>query len=182
MAIILSVPTLFDNVVQRFSTELTDCPNYFGWQESAKQSGGTRRIVWIPGDPRGKLGDMLPPRSPGGNPRPLLNMLELVTCEIEASDTTTLHDERAQYQAARELFCAWMRAVHLAAFGTYTLLGVEWMVEKNQFRYGAGIRAVIGVQAVIPDLTFAFVAPAQMSSGITVDLTDVTETIVVTPA
>lgn len=171
----LALPHLFDAVVSRFTVEGTNVPNLFGWRTSGQQLTTGPRIVWIPGDPNGSLGQVSPPRNPGRNPRPIATLDELFTVEIVSSDSTHPESERHQYQAVRELFDAWFRAVYLAAHGTVRILSTAWIGPAKERRHGAGIRAVCAIQAMIPDEPFAVVAPAEAS--VSVDLTelDVTE-------
>lgn len=167
MATILALPKLFDDVNARFVAEGTGVPNLFGWRKSAQQLATGKRIVWIPGDTRGSLGAMLPARNPGRNPRPIATLEELFTVEISSNDPTQLEDERAQYQATRELYDAWYRAVYLAARGTFRVLSDEWIVDKKERRFGAAIRVVCAVQAEIPD---APPATAPVDTGAVIDV------------
>lgn len=184
MTITLAIPALFDAVAARFALDGTNVPLYFGWREHQRQQQGDSRIVCYPGDSNGDMGETLPPRSPGfGNPRPLLNLAELCTWEITgtAPTPTASDDERAQYQATREIYDAWARAVYLAAHGTYEQLSAEWLVERKERRRGATLRVVLAVQAVVPDAPVP-IAPIDTSAGLTVDLLNVTESISITPA
>lgn len=167
MAIVLALPKLFDDVVAQFAADGTAVPNLFGWRKSAQQLTTGKRIVWIPGDPRGSLGAMLPARNPGRNPRPVGTLEELFTVEISSNDPTQLEDERAQYQATRELYDAWYRAVYLAARGTFRVVSDEWVVDKKERRYGATIRCVCAIQAEIPD---AAAATAPVDTGALIDV------------
>lgn len=151
MAIIFALPHLFDAVAARFAAEGTLVPMAFGWRAPAEQIHGTRRIVWIPGDAGGGLGALGAAKWPGQNPRSLATLSELCTVEITAFDDITPEDERAQYQAARELFDAWLRAVYLEAHGTYQIVSATWVGGDRARRAGATIRVVFAVQAPIFD-------------------------------
>lgn len=157
MSDVLSLEYLYDAVVARFAAEAAaedppgvPPPQAFGWREPAKR--GAQRIVWVPGDD--VTGDMGAPgsaRNPGGNPRPLATVHELVTVYIEGADTSAPEDERAQYRATRLLFDAWLRAVYLAARGMFTLRSHRWVNERSTRRFGATIRVVLSVEAAVPD-------------------------------
>lgn len=183
----LAITTLYDAVAQRFVDDGLTVPMAFGWRSSA-QVGVTplRRIVWIPGDENGNLGAILPPKYPGFNPllgaRPLATLEELVTIEITSYDTTASENERAQYQATRELFDQLIRAVYLAAHGTYRYVSQKWITVRKERRFGAAIRVVLAVQAVIPDAANAIESvSADAVAALNLAELDVTESIVVAP-
>jgi len=148
-------------------------PQVFGWRPPAQRTGQPRRICWVPGKD-GDVGKLAPARNPGRNPRPLATLLELFTVYIEAQDPSAPEDELAQYQVARELFDAWLRAVHLAARGTYTVESLAWVDEKKERRFGATLRAVCTVQAMVPDAEFDS-APVDTEADVTTSLLDVDE-------
>lgn len=166
MAIRLSLPELFDAVVARFAAEgpwITPpvvappaagvpVPNLFGWRSKGQQMTTGIRIAWVPGDDAsGNVGAVGPARSPGGNPRPLHTLRELCTVYITSHDKTAAENERKQYDATRLLFDAWLRAVYLAAFGTYSIVSTTWVTEKLERRHGAALRVVLAIEAVVPD-------------------------------
>lgn len=173
-----------DDVVRWTQTGPDVTPHRFGWRERAKHEGA-RRIVWEPGDD-GDLGEIDPARNPGRNPRSLYTLGELVTVYLEAADITsasTSENERAQYIAARLLFDRWLRAVYLVAHGTVAIASARWVDDKNTRRFGATIRAVVVIQAMVPDAlqttastsTVALVASTTVIDGVH-DTTD-TETV-----
>jgi hypothetical protein len=165
MAIVLAVPRLFDLVVAKAASESTPSVlQVFGWRELAKHptgpnAGTARRVVWVPGDDEnGDLGELGPAKQPGRNPRPLATLDELVTVYLEAVNMSTasvLEMERAQYQAARELFDAWFRWLHLVAPGTFELKSSRWVISQKERRFGASIRVVLAVQAMVPDVVLS---------------------------
>jgi hypothetical protein len=168
VAVVLALPLLFDACVARFALDAAaaDPPvvpivQSFGWREPAKNLAPvSSRIVWVPGDDKtGELGAFAPPRYPGRNPRPLATLVERFTVYVSGRDSASAEDERAQYQATRELFDAWVRAVYLAAHGTVALERPSWVIEKALRRFGAAIRVSGTVQAVIPDAPWAEVVP-----------------------
>lgn len=181
MAVILALPKLLDDVTARFAAEGTLVPMKFGWRESAKHKTTVSRIVWKPGDPSGKAGALGPARQPGRNPRPLATLAELFTVRIEAVDVTDPELERAQYQAARELFDAWWRAVYLAARGTVEVVSISWDESKNERRYGAALVVVCSIDAMIPDEPAA-IAPADTRAVIEVEELDHEESWETAPA
>lgn len=174
MAVVLALPLLFDQVEARFADEGADVPMTFGWREPGKQKTSPLRIVWVPGDPQGNAGELVAARNPGRLPRPIGTLAELFHARIEAVDPLSAEDERVQYQACRELFDAWWRAVYLAARGTVALKSLTWDTSKKERRHGNALVAVCTLEAMVPD------APAVevIASGrIESSLLDVTETI-----
>ena len=180
MAIVFALPRLYDAVVARFAAEGTLVPHAFGWLAPAEQMHGLTRVTWTPGDPNGSLGAITGPKYVGQNPRQLATLAELVTIEINAFDPTSSSDERAQYQAVREVLDAELRAVHLAAVGTYQILSATWVGGDRGRRMGATIRIVLSVQAPLLDLAIA-IAPADTGAAIDLHELDVTESIDVPP-
>lgn len=182
MAVILALTHLFDAVVARFAEEGVDVPQTFGWLAPNEQMRTTRRITWTPGDPNGSLGEVGGAKYPGANPRALAGLGELCTVEITAFDDTSPNNERAQYQGARELFDLWMRAVYLAARGTFRILSVNWVGGDRARRMGATIRVVFSVQAPITDRPVETTETPPDSAAIGVAELDVTENLTVTSA
>lgn len=177
----LALEHLYDAVVARFAADAaasipatTPPPNLFGWREAAQKMIVGRRIVWIPGDPAGNLGALNPPRNPGRNPRPLATLEELCTIEITTEDSGALQSERLQYRAVRELYDAWMRAVYLAAHGTFRIVSSGWITDKKELRRGAALRIVIAVQAVVADAPLE-AAPVDTQARIATSLVDTVE-------
>lgn len=173
----LALTNLYDLVVARFALDGTDAESYFGWREPSKNKVHPRRVVWVPGDESGALGELLPPRGPGNNARPIANLGELFTLYVSAYDATdaaTAENERAQYVVTRLLYDATIRAIHLAAHGTFAIVSSDWNTDKNERRNGAEIIVVGTVRAVIPDVAYE-VAPDDTEADITTDLEDVSE-------
>lgn len=169
MSVVLAVPYAYDAVVARFADEGTSCEFGFGWRENMRQVPGPRRIVWQPGDPSGAVGDVGAARFPGRNPRPLGTLDELVTIFIEARDDSDPENERSQYQAARELFDALVRALYLAIRGNFQILSTRWDTTKNVRRRGAMLVAVVAFAAMIPDAPLT-TAPADTAVVVTPNL------------
>lgn len=158
MADVLALELLFDSVVARFAAEVAPgvapVPNLFGWRDPAQKLTTGARILWIPGNPNGDLGSLLPATQPGRNPRSIATLAELFTVEILAHDAAALENERAQYHATRLLFDAWLRAVYLAMPGRVALVTNEWITDRKERRFGAAIRAVCTVSAMVPDAPY----------------------------
>lgn len=157
MAVVFALENLFDKVVQRFASEGTAIDNSFGWKEPPRQATNPNRIIWTPGDGSGSLGDLGAARYPGGLPaRPLAMLLESFTCLIVGADPQAPNDDRAQYHQTRLNYDAWLRAVYLAAVGTFTIKSQAWDVTRKEGRMGAAIKVVGTIQAVIPDEAYSF--------------------------
>lgn len=166
MAIVFALPNLYDAVVATFAHDGTAAVQSFGWKAPAEQIRGDRRITWRPGNESGDLGAMAPPKWIGKNPRQLATLLELCTVELYAFDRSRANDERAQYQVARELYDAWIRAVELAAAGTYQIVSSKWLDPDRTRGAGAVIRAVFSIQAPIVDLPYES-APTDTGADLT---------------
>jgi hypothetical protein len=157
VAVIFALEHLFDSVVERFAEEGTLIENTFGWKEPPRQSTSLNRIVWVPGDASASLGDLGAPRYPGSLPaRPLAMLLESFTCVIVGADPQEKEVDRAQYRQARLNYDAWLRAVYLAAVGTFAIKSQAWDIKRMEGRFGACIKVVGTIQAVIPDEPFTF--------------------------
>ena len=157
MAVVFALEHLFDKVVQRFAAEGTSIENSFGWKDPPRQSTNPNRIIWTPGDGSGSLGDLGAPRYPGGQPaRPLAMLLESFTALIVGDNPQSPNDDRAQYHQTRLNYDAWLRAVYLAAVGTFTIKSQAWDVTRKEGRMGAAIKVVGTIQAVIPDAPYTF--------------------------
>jgi hypothetical protein len=157
MAVVLALENLFDKVVARFASEGTLIDNHFGWKEPPRQGGNPNRIIWTPGDGSNSLGDLGGPRYPGSLPaRPLAMLNESFTVVIVGADPQAKDDDRSQYHQTRLNYDAWVRAVYLAAHGTYSIKSQSWDITRKEGRFGAAIKVVGSIQAVIPDEPFAF--------------------------
>jgi hypothetical protein len=148
-------------------------PNAFGWRRPAQRTGLSHRICWVPGKD-GDVGKLEGARQPGRNPRPLATLQELFTVYIEAQDASAAEDELAQYKAARVLFDAWLRAVYLAARGTFTVESIGWVDDKKERRFGATLRIVCTVQAMVPDAALE-IAPVDTTAEVTASVLDLDE-------
>lgn len=150
----LALEKLFDDVVARFVTEATNIPNSFGWREPKHRGAQQNRICWVPGDPSGSAGEVASVRFPGGNPRSLGTLLETFTVYIEGRNSATPENELAQYKATRLIFDAWFRASYLSVRNLLVVKSTAWLVDRTTRRYGATLRVVCTVQAMIPDSAY----------------------------
>jgi hypothetical protein len=176
MTTVLALPLLYEAVVARFAAESTTCAQSFGWLEPPRLATVDARITWTPGDVSGNIGAVEPPRRPGRNPRPLATIAELCTVDVFAFDPAHPTVELAQYTAARLLFDAWFRAVYLAARGTFEVQSTQWVRPKSGRPHGACIRAILRLDAMVPDVEYAS-APSETVAAIGVSLLDVTESL-----
>ena len=137
----------------------------FGTREPAKRDA-LPRIVFVPGDDS-DVGEIGPVVKPGRNPRPLATLRELVTVYVEGFDSTAglAENERAQWKATRLLFDAFVRAVYLAAFGTYEIRSTKWLNERSTRRHGYSIACVLSVGSMVPDAPAAL-APVNVSADV----------------
>lgn len=145
------IETLFDAVSARFALEGPAVVQSFGWREPARAKISDLRIVWIPGDPRGVVGVLGPAAKIDSPYRSLATLAELFTVELGAVDPSAPEDERRQYHATRVLFDLWFRAAHHALPGRIQIQAMEWDTRRSERRYGALLRVVVAVDAVIPD-------------------------------
>jgi hypothetical protein len=164
----LAAEALYNAVQARFLAEGTAAANVFGWRKPAQYPIGDR-VAWVPGDPSGNIGETGPARNPGRNPRPIGTLRELFTVVINAADPTDPENELAQYKAARLLRDAWYRAVYLAAHGTFAIKSESWITSTLERRYGAALRVVCWVEAMIPDSPLAS-APVDTAALISLSL------------
>lgn len=194
---VLALPKLYDDVVALLAAEAaaldppaTPVPHAFGRRERAKHptstsSGTARRIVWVPGDDaNGDIGELGPARSPGGNPRPLATLGELFTVYLEAADVAganaaakvvTTRNERAQYQAVRELFDSFWRAVYRTGGRNVVIVKAGYVApEKAESRFGDAIRLVCAIEAKVPDAILESISEDVVAQWV-VELLDVEE-------
>lgn len=175
--VVLALPLLFDAVVARFKADKTCVDQSFGWREPQKHKTSRSRIAWVPGDVSGSLGSIDPARKSGdiAEQRSLATLRELFTVHVEADEPQFAENERTQYRATRLLFDAWLRAVYLAAHGTFQVVSADWNIEKSERRHGTEIVCVCWIEAVIPDQPFVL-APSDAEAEIVTSLEDVDET------
>jgi hypothetical protein len=168
----LALEKLFDDVTARFALDGLSVPNLFGWRPPPEKLTLGNRIIWTPGDiDDGTFGEVTALGvQPGRNPRSLATVLETFTVQILAADTASPELERAQYKAVRLLYDAWYRACWLAAHTTFLVVDQRWLIEKKERRYGAGLRILCTVQAMVPDVA---ATDATQGLGVEADLTTI---------
>lgn len=172
--ICFAVDSLYLAVVARFEEKRIDIPNVFGWREPQKHKTQASRIVWTPGDENGRLGELLPPRDVGGNPRQIAQLDELFTIRISAFDVDDPENELAQYREARRVYDLLFSAIHASAFGTFTYLDSSWDLSKNERRHGEMVIITASVQAPIFD-DVAATAPVDTEGDVETSVEDLTE-------
>lgn len=162
MATVLALPLLVERVETLFAKDGTTANVVFGWREVAKQinqgTGRANRVVFEPGDSLA-LGDITAANQPGRNPRPIATLGELATVYVWAVDSTAPNDELKQYTAARLLFDAVVRAIHLCAVGHstvadrigYRITKPRWVRDNPERAFGAEIAFTLALDAMIPD-------------------------------
>jgi hypothetical protein len=167
----LPIEVVLDAIRTRFTAEGTDCEITFGWREPEKHALGTNRIVFVPGDPSGTVGTTTGAREPGRNPRPLATLNELFTVYVASADATDPENELKQYKATRVLRDVWYRALYKRAHGTFTIRSETWITDRKERRYGAALRIVLELQAMVPDVVQAL-APVDVAADIVMQLND----------
>jgi hypothetical protein len=175
--ICFAVDTLFENVVASFKEERIEIPNNFGWRELNKHKAAHSRIVWIPGDENGRVGDTGAPRDVGGNPRAIAQTNELFTVYFSSFDASAPEDELVQYREAKRIFHLWYLAAYRAAYGTFEIVDQFWDVSKKERQHGLMSSALVAIQAPIFDDVHALVpadAEPDISTSIGEDLSEPT--------
>jgi hypothetical protein len=149
----LALPWLYRAVKARFAEDRMAVPVVFGWRQRAQRGEGDPRVLFTPGDDQdGSVGDVTAARYPGRAPaRSLGTLNELFTVTIWAADKESPEDELAQYEACRFLFDAWYRAAYLVATDTLVVRDVSWVTDMKDRRYGAALRVLCSIQAMLPD-------------------------------
>ena len=175
----LALEALHDSVVARFTADSTPCTLLFGWKERAQQAIAPR-IVMVPGDETGALGEWLPARQPGRNPRSIGTLGELFHVVISAQDPTAPESDRAQYKVTRLLFDAWWRAAFLFAGARLQLVAARWLVDRITRRFGGGMVVTCTYEAMIPDAPL-YELPFVPGADITANLVDVAEHVIIRP-
>lgn len=137
-------------------------PVLFGKRELAKrinkEVGVFRRVVFVPGDDKGAIGEYGPAtkvRLPAfqGNvaTRTLYTLTEVFRVYCFAFDASAPEDELAQYAAARYLHDQVVRALHLSSHGNFTLDKPMIVPQPTERKFGCEIMITLNVIARIPD-------------------------------
>lgn len=177
---ILALEILYRRTKDQFERDGTVAAFSFGWREPPRQSQSVNRLVWVPGDPSAKLGEVNPPKYPGRLPeRPLASLAELFTVYVLTSNVARpggQTDELVQYRSARLMLDALVRAMALSfTLGSQLVIrSAEWLTEKDEKRFGTGIRLVGAILAVIPDaaVTLAPVDTHALAVSSELDISD----------
>ncbi len=176
---------LFNDVKTRFTAEgPAGCSVVFGRREAPKQinqgTGRANRVVFQPGDPSGRMGAYegakLRRNGFGSKQiRSLQTIREVLTVfvwAVDATDAPTLNDELKQYEACRLLHDYVVRAIYRSTnvgHGSFTLSAPQWVVTKNERKYGAELMFTLEIEAAVPDEAptpaTALVPPPQTYEG-----------------
>jgi hypothetical protein len=163
---LFALPQLYLDIKARFAADGLGASVVFGWREPTKRTnqgtGRALRVCIVPGV-KGKAGQYAPARNPGrvlpdGPERSLRTFLELAEVYCWGCDNTSpalASDELAQYEAARRLHDAVVRAIYLSpnvGHGAFKISDPSWVIENvNERRFGAELKFTLEVQALIPD-------------------------------
>lgn len=176
---------LFESVSAEFIRMGVPAVNMFGWRIPAQHPIGNR-VAWVPGDPSGIVGAMLPPRNPGGEPRSLGTLGEAFTILINGQDPNEPENELLQYAIVRNIRDAWYVAAYRRAYGAFAVRSELWVTDRLERRHGAALKLVVELQAAIWDTNWdgstpnaANVEGADTTVIIDVNELDVTDTVVV---
>ncbi len=145
----------------------------FGWREPNQQvnqgPAGAARVVLSPGDDSGKVGSSEPAKLPGRNPKSVATMAELVTLYLWAHDPVEKTD-LGQWRACRRLHDVVMPIVIRTFTTRQKEISKTWVRPDLERRFGAEMRVVLAVEAMIPDnvrpqVTGGTVTPAFTING-----------------
>jgi hypothetical protein len=171
------VAALFLSEGQTVSDGLEDraITQTFGWREPAKIIESAPHIVWVPGDPSGGAGSIVPPRQPGQSPARSLNDFdEKFFVEFHGANRSSPEDEQLQYNAAMTLFHLWWRAVYVSRSTRVSFVSASWLVDRKVRRAGAALRAICAIQCPILDTSWTS-APDGTQARITTSELSVTD-------
>ncbi len=151
----LALDHLYERIVAETAERLDPVPVcVFGWREAPKQvnqgAGGANRVVLEPGS-NGKVGDYAPAKLPGRNPNPLATLVELATLFLWGFDGTDPTDARLQYIAARRLHDVVIPICIRTFRGRWKASGPEWLKPEAARPYGAEMKVLFAVEAMVPD-------------------------------
>lgn len=189
MSTTFALSLLVSRVRERFLSDAeaaepvtTPVPVTFGWREPATQRQTSHRIVFVPGDDSGgSLGSLGAPESPYVSlARPIARLDEVFTAYLEAEDTSAPESELAQYEAARALYDAFVRAVHLSRV-PYSITSQRWLADRTVRYAGAAIRLTGTVSAIVPDSPAA-IAPSATTATVATEELGLTQTLSVEAA
>lgn len=177
--VVLAWENLFTRVSAAFTANGIQAANLFGWLEPAKQGTGNR-VLWVPGDPSGKIGETTSARFPGPRPqyRPIATLREVFTIYCIAQDPTDYESEIKQYHAARVLRDQWYAAAYAVAHGTFTIRDEQWKRDAPADRkYGATLMMIVQLEAMVPDRSRELIEVDDAMPNITLALNDEIESV-----
>lgn len=150
---------VFDQIQSLFATrdDLAEVRFKFGWREPDKRAEGMvkRKLTFVPGDTGGKLGRLNMAKWPGAtetSARPLGSLDELMTVYCYALNELSIEDEKSQYVAARLLFDDFYAALWRVMHGQFRVDDLVYSHISKERRTGAEIRALVVLQARLPDV------------------------------
>lgn len=190
MTEVLALEHLYNGVREYFTAQGWECYQPFGWREPAQHQTSRNRIVWVPGDRTGYIGNIIGPTQPGGVPRYLATLKETfyIVVSTWANDDEP-ETELLQWRSTRKLFDRWFTAAVHVAQGTFELLRPEWIQLHKERRSGAALALTVAIQSPIADQSDDTVNVPSTTPGATppraiIDMTllDVTEPVITEPA
>lgn len=144
-----------------------------GWKQPTQQinqgPGGANRVVFIPSDPSGRGGKILPARQPGPRQvdasttvRSLYSWDRQLVVSVWAVDATAPQDEALQIEAVEDLFGWTIRAVHAFAHADARWGDVAWTTSPVEHVFGRELRAGLSLNHPMFDVPIglAFPTPA----------------------
>lgn len=170
----LSLDYLFDRIVTQSAERLDPAPAcFFGWREPGKQlnqgTGGANRILLVPGDPGGKVGDIEGGKRPGRDPNGLATMVEVATLYLWSYDATDPTDARLQWRAARRLHDVVIPLCIRAFRGRWKQMAKTWLRSDLERPFGAEMQVVFAVESMIPDDLVPQVAGGTVAAAFTIN-------------
>jgi len=183
MTEILALEHLYNSVRAYFAAQGWECFQPFGWREPAQQQTARNRIVWVPGDRSGYLGNMIGPTQPGAVPRYLATIKETfyVVISTWANDDAP-ETELLQWRSTRKLFDQWFTAVMHTTQGTFELVRPEWLQLHKERRSGTALAVTMTIQSPIADQSDESMnVPPPVRGVVDVTELDVTEQVITGP-
>lgn len=152
----LALDYLFDRLTSETAERLDPAPVVaMGWRQPTYQvnqgPSGAGRVLLVPGDPGGKVGDLISAKRPQRDPAPVATLVELATLYLWAYDGTDPSDARLQWRAARRLHDVVVPIVIRAFRGRWKLVSNQWLRSDLERPFGAELQLVIAVEAMLPD-------------------------------
>jgi hypothetical protein len=183
MTEILALEHLYNGVRAFFDAQGWECYQPFGWREPAQQQITRNRIVWVPGDRSGYIGNIIGPSQPGGVPRYLATIKETFYVVISTwADDAEPETELLQWRSTRKLFDQWFTAATYTALSTFEIIRPEWIQIHKERRSGTALALTVAIQSPIADQSDdTTLAPSPVRGVIDVIELDVTEVLTTAP-